>query len=132
RPRGRLGGRRRRRLGRRPRDVAGRVRDEPPPGGRAPPRRRGRVAPRSPRPVLPALDLRAHDRGVRPPQRPRRPAARADRRGRRRLMSTEARPSAAAIADAFGLTGAVADLVPVAGAWSNRVYRLEVGGVAYA
>jgi hypothetical protein len=47
-------------------------------------------------------------------------------------MSTEARPSAAAIADAFGLTGAVADLVPVAGAWSNRVYRLEVGGVAYA
>jgi hypothetical protein len=41
-------------------------------------------------------------------------------------------PSGAAIATAFGLTGSVAELEPVAGAWSNRVFRLVVGDEAYA
>jgi len=41
-------------------------------------------------------------------------------------------PVAGAVAAAFGLAGAVGPLEPVAGAWSNRVFRLVVGGEAYA
>jgi hypothetical protein len=41
-------------------------------------------------------------------------------------------PSARAIAAAFGLAGTVGELVAVAGAWSNRVFRLEVGDAAFA
>lgn len=41
-------------------------------------------------------------------------------------------PSATAIASAFGLRGRVDSMVPVAGAWSNRVFRVVVGGHAYA
>ena len=55
--------------------------------------RRRRRGPRRPlathrprrRPVLAALDHHAHGRGVRPPQRPRRPAPRGDRRDHRRV-----------------------------------------------
>ena len=39
--------------------------------------------------VQPALDRRAHDRGVRPPQRPRRPDPRVRRRDHRRMTPTE-------------------------------------------
>ena len=65
---------RRRRLGSRPGRVAGRVRRESPGRGRARARRHRHPARRA---VLVALDLRAHDRGVRAPQRPRRPHPRA-------------------------------------------------------
>lgn len=41
-------------------------------------------------------------------------------------------PSAGAIAAAFDLEGSVGALEPVAGAWSNRVFRLVVGDHAYA
>jgi hypothetical protein len=82
RTRRRPGASRRRRLGCRP----GRVADR----GRPRPRRRRRARPRRHRPSprrtgLAAVDLRTHDRGVRPPQRPRRPHPGAGRRGRWRL-----------------------------------------------
>lgn len=41
-------------------------------------------------------------------------------------------PNPRAVADAFGLNGSVGELVPVSGAWSNRVYRLKVGDRSYA
>jgi aminoglycoside phosphotransferase (APT) family kinase protein len=41
-------------------------------------------------------------------------------------------PDPAAVIAAFGLAGPVAGWVPVGGAWSNRVFRLEAGGRCYA
>jgi hypothetical protein len=41
-------------------------------------------------------------------------------------------PSATAIAAAFGLRGPIGQLEPVAGAWSNRVFRLVVGDQVFA
>lgn len=41
-------------------------------------------------------------------------------------------PQPRAVAAAFRLSGRVGELVPVDGAWSNRVYRLVVGDHAYA
>lgn len=44
----------------------------------------------------------------------------------------DAAPDARAVAEAFRLPGSVGHLVPVGGAWSNRVYRLDVGGASFA
>lgn len=52
-------------------------------GRRAPPPRHHRRLPGHPR--LPPLDLRPHDRGIRPPQRPRRPDPGTDRRSDGRM-----------------------------------------------
>lgn len=41
-------------------------------------------------------------------------------------------PDPAAVVAAFGLAGPAAGWVPVGGAWSNRVYRLEAGRRRYA
>ena len=41
-------------------------------------------------------------------------------------------PDARSVARAFRLDGYVGELVPVGGAWSNRVFRLTVGSTAYA
>lgn len=41
-------------------------------------------------------------------------------------------PDSRAIADAFDLSGGVGPMVPVPGAWSNRVFRLSVGRGDYA
>ncbi|MFP5321505.1 MAG: phosphotransferase family protein [Acidimicrobiia bacterium] len=41
-------------------------------------------------------------------------------------------PDAGEVAAAFGLPAGAGPLVPVAGAWTNRVFRLVAGGEAYA
>lgn len=49
-----------------------------------------------------------------------------------RMESMDDRPpDARAVAAAFSLTGDVGEFVPVGGAWSNRVFRLDVGGALY-
>jgi Ser/Thr protein kinase RdoA (MazF antagonist) len=47
-------------------------------------------------------------------------------------MTSKDDPDPAAVLAAFGLPGPAEELVPVAGAWSNRVYRLTAGGQRYA
>jgi Ser/Thr protein kinase RdoA (MazF antagonist) len=47
-------------------------------------------------------------------------------------MTEDPPPDPQAVAAAFGLAGPVTGWAPVGGAWSNRVYRLEAGGQAYA
>ena len=47
-------------------------------------------------------------------------------------MSEEAAPDAESVVTAFGLTGNPTAWTAVGGAWSNRVFRLEAGGKAFA
>ncbi len=68
-----------------PRHLAGRDRPRPRPGRDPRPRRPGRRQAPERGEVQPPLDLPPHDRGVRPPQRPRGPDPGADRRRDRRL-----------------------------------------------
>src|SRR4051794_33134233 len=44
----------------------------------------------------------------------------------------DAAPDPLVVAEAFRLPGPVGELVPVGGAWSNRVYRLDVGQASFA
>jgi aminoglycoside phosphotransferase (APT) family kinase protein len=52
--------------------------------------------------------------------------------GRRSSGSADGWPSARAVVAAFGLGRDPVEMVPVTGAWSNRVFRLVVGGEAFA
>ncbi len=49
-----------------------------------------------------------------------------------RVGDVDLAPDPTAVAEAFGLVGAVGDLEVVGGAWSNRVYRLCVGDAEFA
>jgi Protein of unknown function (DUF664) len=103
-PRSRAVPARRRRLGGRPGRLAGRVPGGPGERRRARPRRH-----RSPAraPLLVALDLHPHDRGVRPPQRPRR-SPRARRRQRRSVGAAGQAAPGVAVAGS-GPTGGSGD-----------------------